>query len=129
LLVLRGGKLLLCRKARGTRLLILPGGCREAGESALQCLAREVQEELGGVAVERPEFLGVYSDRAAGESAKTVRVELYRGELNGEPSPHAEIAELVWFGPADDRAALAPSIANRILPDLIARGVLDWPAY
>jgi 8-oxo-dGTP diphosphatase len=129
LLVLRDGKLLLCRKARGTRLLILPGGCREAGESALQCLAREVKEELGDVTVERLQFLGVYTDRAAGEGAKTVRVELYRGELGGEPAPHSEIAELVWFSPAGDRAALAPSIANRILPDLIARGVLDWPAY
>ena len=88
LLALRDGKMLLCRKNRSTSLLILPGGCREAGESAMECLKRELREELGHVAVNAVDFVGVYSDRAAGGEAsrvKTVRIELYRGELIGEP--------------------------------------------
>ena len=128
LLTLRGGKILLCRKRHATSSLILPGGCKEPGESALDCLAREVREELGDVQVSEREFIGVYSDRAAGSDAlKTVQIELYRAELIGEPVARSEIAELVWFGVEDDLARLAPSIRNKILPDLVKRGILRWP--
>ena len=129
LLTVREGKILLCRKKHTTSALILPGGCKEPGESALDCLARELHEELGDVEVSEPEYIGVYSDRAAGGDSgppKTVQIELYRAELTGEPTARSEIAELVWFGAEDDRMRLAPSIRNKILPDLIARGILCW---
>ena len=129
LLAVRDGKILLCRKRHTTSLLILPGGCREAGESAMECLARELREELGDVVIGAVELVGVYTDRAAGPETgqpKTVRIELYRGELIGEPVARSEIAELVWFGERDDCFQLAPSIANKILPDLLARGILQW---
>jgi len=131
LLAIRDGKVLLCRKKHSTALLILPGGCRETGESAMECLQRELREELGEVEIKSAEFVGVYSDRAAGspgDRSKTVRIELYSGELIGEPSPHAEIAELVWFGENDEPSGLAPSLRNKILPDLIDRGMLPWHA-
>ena len=127
LLTVRHEKILLCRKKHTTPALILPGGCREPGESSLDCLARELREELGDVQVSQPEYIGVYSDRAAGSEAKTVDIELYRADLTGEPDARSEIAELVWFGPEDDRDRLAPSIRNKILPDLVARGILRWP--
>jgi len=116
LLAVRNGRVLLCRKKHTTALLILPGGCREAGESAPDCLTRELREELGEVRVEDLEYLGTYSDFAAGSQGKTVQIELYRGELAGEPAPHAEIRKLVWFGEDDDRSQLAPSLLRKILP-------------
>jgi 8-oxo-dGTP diphosphatase len=124
LLLIRDHKLLLCRKARGTQFLILPGGKREAGESSLECLARELHEELGDVEAIAPEFVGVYQHVAAGEAGKHVRIELYRAELTGSPSAQSEIAELVWFSPQGDWSTVSPSIAEKILPDLIARGIL-----
>jgi 8-oxo-dGTP pyrophosphatase MutT (NUDIX family) len=129
LLAVRDGKILLCRKKHGISLLILPGGCREPGESSPDCLARELREELGDVGVNGAELVGVYTDRAAGVETgppKTVRIELYRGELIGEPVASSEIGELVWFGEGDDCDQVAPSIANKILPDLLARGILGW---
>jgi 8-oxo-dGTP diphosphatase len=131
LLTLRDGKMLLCRKKHTTSLLILPGGCREPGESAMDCLARELREELGDIGIGPAEYIGVYLDRAAGSETgppKTVQIELYRAELIGEPCARSEIAELVWFGEQDDRTKLAPSIANKILPDLLSRGILGWRA-
>jgi len=126
LLAIEDGKILLCRKKHSTSLLILPGGCLEPGESAMECLNRELREELGDVRVSDVEFVGVYSDRAAGSDAKTVQIELYRGVLIGEPAAHSEIAELVWFGEQDEWARLAPSLANKIIPDLLTRGILTW---
>src|ERR1700723_3053328 len=124
LLTVRDGRILLCRKRHSRPLLILPGGCREPGESSMDCLSRELREELGDVAVSAVEYIGIYSDQAAGSEPKTVRIELYGAELCGEPTAQSEIAELVWFGAEDDRALLAPSIANKILPDLLSRGLL-----
>jgi ADP-ribose pyrophosphatase YjhB (NUDIX family) len=125
LLVIHDGRMLLCRKKEGTSLLILPGGCFEPGESAEECLHREVQEELGPVSVAGLHWIGTYSDVAAGDPTKRVVVELYRGELIGEPEASSEIAELYWFGSDDDESLLAPSIRNHILPDLRLRGVLE----
>jgi 8-oxo-dGTP diphosphatase len=124
LLTIRDGRVLLCRKKRGTQLLILPGGKREAGESSLECLARELREELGDVAAVSPELLGVYTHQAAGEPEKQVRIELYRAELTGEARAQSEIGELVWFGDGDEWGALAPSLAEAVFPDLIRRGII-----
>jgi 8-oxo-dGTP diphosphatase len=126
LLAIRDGRILLCRKKHTTSLLILPGGCFEPGETAGECLNRELREELGDVQIDIAEYVGTYTDTAAGSSSKTVRIELFRAELIGDPAPHSEIKELVWFGERDNRAQLAPSLVNKILPDLIARGILDW---
>ena len=125
LLVIREGRILLCRKKKGTQLLILPGGCLEDGETAMMCLHREIKEELGEVSVSEVEFIGSYRDRAATAdgSDKTVSIELYRGTLSGEPLASSEIDELVWFGVVDDNALLSPSLRNKILPDLILRGI------
>jgi 8-oxo-dGTP pyrophosphatase MutT (NUDIX family) len=127
LLAIRDGRVLLCRKKHTTSLLILPGGCRESGESALDCLRRELREELGPrTEVGSLEYAGTYTDRAAGDAGKSVRIELYLGTLSGTVAPHSEIKELVWFGVNDDRNLLAPSIRNQIFPDLERRGLL-WP--
>jgi 8-oxo-dGTP pyrophosphatase MutT (NUDIX family) len=122
LLVIRDGRILLCRKKAGTQLLILPGGCIEPGESHLDCLRREIGEELGTVTLSSERYLGTYDSDAAGGGA--VRIELYEGSLIGEPQASAEIAELIWFSPDEDRRILAPSIRDVILPDAIARGLL-----
>jgi 8-oxo-dGTP diphosphatase len=128
LLAIRDGRVLLCRKKRGTQLLILPGGKREAEESSLQCLSRELCEELGDVAAVSPELIGVYTHHAAGEPEKQVRIELYRAELAGDAQAQSEIGELVWFGGDDDWATLAPSLAEAVFPDLIRRGILRLSA-
>jgi len=130
-LILRGDRILLCRKTRDTSRLILPGGRIEPGESDLDCLAREIREELGAVSLEQVEYLGTYEDRATMDDpsvVKRLRIKLYRGVLRGEPTPASEIRELVWFGPDSDRGALTPILVNRILPDLLARNILPWGA-
>lgn len=124
LLLVKDGCILLCRKKHSSALLILPGGKIEPGESAEACLRRECREELGDVELADLRHLGDYESPAAGEEDKTVRIELFAGELRGAPAARAEIAELVWFGAEDDPALLAPSLRDVIFPDLRRRGLL-----
>jgi 8-oxo-dGTP diphosphatase len=123
LLTLRDNRVLLCRKKHTTSLLILPGGVKEPGETPEQCLLREVQEELGPVQLGPLTAVGNYLSPAA-VPGKTVRVELFAAILYGTPAPTSEIKELIWFGPNDDPAQLAPSLRDSIFPDLLARGLL-----
>jgi 8-oxo-dGTP diphosphatase len=124
LLHLKDGRVLLCRKKYTTSLLILPGGTLEQGETAEECLRRECREELGEVEVSNLRYLGDYESSAAGQEDKTVKIELYTGELEGTPAAHSEIQDLVWFGPRDDAALLAPSLRDVIFPDLRRRGLI-----
>ena len=122
---MKEGRVLLCRKKHTTSLLILPGGALEPGETAEECLKRECREELGKVEISNLHHLGDYESPAAGQDDKTVRIELYAGDLDGTPAPHSEIQDLVWFSPRDNAALLAPSLRNVIFPDLRRRGLFD----
>jgi 8-oxo-dGTP diphosphatase len=129
LLHLKDGRVLLCRKKYTTSLLILPGGALERGETPEDCLRRECREELGEVELSNLHYLGNYESAAAGQDGKTVKIELYAGELQGTPAAHSEIQDLVWFGPQDDAALLAPSLRNVIFPDLRRRGLIAPASY
>ena len=129
LLHVKDGRVLLCRKKHTTSLLILPGGVLEPGETAEECLRRECREELGEVDVSNLQYLGNYESPAAGQDGRIVMIELYKGQLHGAPVAHSEIQELVWFGPQDDAALLAPSLRNVIFPDLRRRGLLGIETY
>ena len=122
LLVVRENRILLCRKSRGTSLLILPGGKPEGDETEEQALEREIEEELG-TTVSAIEQFGDYEDEAAGDPRR-VSISLFTGELGGEPRASGEIAELIWFGSGDDTELISPSLRRQILPDLLRRGIL-----
>ena len=99
----------------------MPGGKPEGSEGDLATLAREVDEELG-CRVENPFFRGVFKDVATGASNSVVVVRLYTADLIGDPTPRSEIEELAWVGlRGRRRVAVAPSIANRIIPFLRMR--------
>ncbi|WP_440556036.1 NUDIX hydrolase [Streptomyces sp. SCPE 10] len=93
----------LCARSRGKDLYYLPGGKREAGESDLQTLIREVTEEVG-VAL-RPETvapLGTFEAQADGrEPGVTVRMTCFTGDYTGRLTPRSEVEDLAWLGYGD----------------------------
>ena len=111
------GRVLLVRKQRSTTF-IQPGGKREAGEDALNTIARELHEELGVQLVEGSAVrLGEFESDAVNEPGRRVRGEAYAVRIAGTPVAQAEIAELAWLQPqAPFPVPVAPLSAEHILP-------------
>lgn len=115
------GRVLLVRK-QGSDTFIQPGGKREAGETALQTLARELREELAvELDVQSARRLGEFEDAAVNEPGRRVRAEAYAVIVSGIPRASAEIAELRWINPRGEPGCrIAPLSARHILPAFLA---------
>ncbi len=121
------GRLLTVRK-RGTDKFMHPGGKPEAGETAAETAARELEEEVGiVVAPERLELLGVWLADAANEAATQIQATVFTAPGAWSARPSAEIAEIRWL---DLAAALPPDLAplltDHVLP-VLAGGPLPAP--
>jgi 8-oxo-dGTP diphosphatase len=117
LALVKEGHVLLVRRS-GDPFLILPGGKPEKGESDIEALRREIEEELSCRLDESTlRHLGNYEDELVDDPRRRVEVRLYVGELRETPRPSAEIGELVWHPIGDlEERSLAPSL--QILADL-----------
>lgn len=112
------GRLLLVRK-RGTLAFMLPGGKREPGESPLQALLRELQEELGlnlPASALRP--LGNFQAAAANEADTRVDAHVFVASLPHPVSAAAELEELAWLEDGRHPEPLAPLLREKVLPAL-----------
>ncbi|MBU0540742.1 NUDIX domain-containing protein [Patescibacteria group bacterium] len=121
-----GTGFLVCVKNYFTSDFILPGGKFEKGETDQACLKREIKEELSADLDDATlVFLGEYTDVAAGDPTKDVSIRLFEGKIIGTPVPTNEIIELHWLTKGDiSHPRLSPILKNKILPDLITRGLL-----
>ena len=111
------GRVLLVRK-RGTAAFMQPGGKRDAGETDVAALAREIDEELGcRVAADSARPLGVFDAPAANEPGFTVRAAVYAVDVEGMIAPRAEIDQIVWVDPrALPDLPFAPLTRDHVLP-------------
>ena len=112
-----GGRVLLVRK-RGTSAFMQPGGKRDAGESDVAALSREIAEELGCRVMENSaQAIGVFDCAAANEPGFQVRTAVYAVDVEGAINPQAEIDQLVWVDPrALPDLHFAPLTRDHVLP-------------
>ena len=115
----RAGRLLTVRK-RGTAMFMHPGGKPEAGETAVQAAARELEEEVGIVLDPKDlELMGVWIADAANEAATDIEATVFLAPGVWEAHPSAEIAEIRWLSlGAEPTRDLAPLLTDHILPEL-----------
>ena len=120
-------KFLVCEKdsKNVTSDYIMPGG-QFFEASVEECLKNEVKEELDcEVDFGSLEYIGEYNDVAAGRPDREVSIKLYKGNLIGIPKPSTEIKYIHWIGRGDQsNVRVSPIIRNKIIPDLIKRGML-----
>ena len=122
-LYLQDGKILSTR-SKGKDKYYIPGGKREAGESDIETLVREVKEELSVDIIESSAKLyGVFEAQAHGKAEGViVKMTCYTAEFDGELEADSEIAEIVWLTMADIES-VSP-VDKLIFADLKQKGLL-----
>jgi 8-oxo-dGTP diphosphatase len=114
-----GGRVLTVRK-RGTSTFMLPGGKRDAAESDIAALSRELGEEIGCDLISA-DHLGTFDAPAANEPNTRVYGAIYLAIVAGDPAAKAEIEELLWIEPKSPPSVrLAPLLERQVLPRLVA---------
>ena len=122
-LYLKDGKILSTR-SKGKDKYYIPGGKREARETDIETLVREVKEELSVDIIESSaKFYGVFEAQAHGKAEGViVRMTCYTAEYTGELKADSEIAEIVWLT-IEDIEAVSP-VDKLIMADLHEKGLL-----
>lgn len=105
---------LLAARSAGRALFYLPGGKRETGESDVETLAREIEEELSvTVDASTAALVGTFEAPADGRTdGRVVRLTCFSASYAGDLAPSREVAEIAWLTSGDlDRV----SAANRLV--------------
>lgn len=92
---------LLVGRNRGAERFYLPGGGREDGETDVETLVREAEEELGiRLDPDSAQLVGRYRARRDRSEDDLVFI-AYTADHSGTPEPRMEVVELAWVTSAD----------------------------
>ena len=116
---------LLVARNTGRDRFYLPGGKREPGESDLETLVRELEEELTvTVDPDSAEHVGTFEAPADARSdGLLVRLTCYTAVHTGTLAPSREIDELAWVTSVD--GVRVSAVDRLVLAHLHDAGLLD----
>ena len=116
-LALFRNKKILCVKTRGKEVFHFVGGGVEQGESDIECLIREVKEEIGCEVVEKSiKHLGDFTDTAHGRENTLVLIRLYEADVSGEPKPSTEVDSVEFIDTSVNPVYLTDVAKNQVFP-------------
>ena len=121
-LLVRNRKLLVVR-SKGKDVFYAVGGKLEPGETDIQCLHREVREEIGcGVTSQKyfQTFVGPSSDKR-----KTLVMVCFFVEADQEPKASSEIEEMLWADSQTASETLGSFMRDFVIPALKREGLVD----
>lgn len=125
LAVFKDKKMLQVRSKKHPEVFFTLGGKIETGESELECLKREVKEEIDCDIDEASiNFLTEFEDVAHSKGGDLVNIKMYEGKLIGTPKPTSEIAEIGYFDSNSDKKHLSTIAQRTIFPWLKAHGFI-----
>ena len=112
-------KILLVRKRQSW---ILPGGKPEPNESDIECLCREVSEELSGTQLDNIRYYGDFEGRTP-HTGDILRAKVYFANIKGKlGQPAAEIAVYDWVNDVSEYNLA--EITSKIVDSLTKGGYL-----
>jgi len=122
-LCIRDKKLLIVRN-KGEMMFFSLGGRIESGETELECLHREVKEEVG-CSIKQPVHFKIFEGMNH-DGTKTIRLSCYLAELEGNITPQSEIEEYAWIDKdyLQKGIQVAPTLEKQIIPELIKKMLL-----
>jgi len=120
--IISEGGLLLARKKQ---TWILPGGKPEEGESDIDCLEREISEEVLGLEITGLRRYGAF-EGIAPYKGYALEVTVYLTDLKFSTNLHpgAEIEELAWVSAGDIEKYPLSDITRKIVNLLLREGYL-----
>lgn len=125
LAVFKDKKMLQVRTKKQPEVFYTLGGKYEEGESDIECLKREIKEELDCEIDESSlKYLTTFDD-IGHEDELSLHLIMYTGKLIGEPKPSSEIAEIGWFDSNSDPKNLSVIAQRTIFPWLKEHGYIS----
>ncbi|VVB74308.1 NUDIX domain protein [uncultured archaeon] len=124
-IIIQNKSLLLVKGADKYKEYWTPGGKVKEGESDLDCLQRELSEEIN-VKVVSSKFFGEYVSPSAYDAGVIYRSRAYLAEIEGKIVPGNEIKGFVWMSRKEfdsNKYPLIPATRDRLVPDLIKKGL------
>jgi len=122
-IVIRNKELLVTRE-KGEIMFFALGGKMEQGETELECLQRELSEEINCKPINPKQFQTF--EGPAHNSKQSIRISCYFCEIEGEMKPGHEIEEIAWIDKnyKEKGIQLAHMLEAEIVPELVRKGLL-----
>lgn len=126
LAVFKDKKMLQVRTYKQKHVFFTLGGKIEKGETDIECLKREVKEEVGcGIDESSVKYLTTFQDVAHDKAGEMVNIKVYEGKLTGIPKPQSEIVEIGWFDTSGDKIHISEIAQRTIFPWLKEHGYIN----
>lgn len=125
LAVFQEKKMLQVRTNKQEEVFYTLGGKIKKGESDIDCIKREILEEIGCEVDESSlRYLTTFEDIAHGGQA-VLYLKMYEGQLKGVPKPKSEIVEIGYFDTNSNPKNLSIIAQRTIFPWLKKHGYIN----